>query len=258
MLIDKEHVKRSFKKSISTYNDNAIVQKHICKHLTDLVNAYGQCNFSDVLEIGCGTGLMTENIIDNFSVDNIIINDIVEEMSNEISSLLETKMFKKYKFISGDAEKLKFDKRFDLIISASTFQWFQNIDIVFENISKMLNKEGLIVFNSFVSGNFVEIKKIKEGGLSYMSYSSLEQLLKKHFDIVYSENAKHQIYFNSAVEILNHLRLTGVNGTKAKRAWTKTDLRNFEDKYKEFFYSDKGYSLTYNPAYFVCKPKCSI
>lgn len=255
MLIDKEHVKRSFKKSISTYNDNAVVQKQICKHLTELVNAQGQCNFNNVLEIGCGTGLMTECVIDNFNVGNIVLNDLVDEMSDEIASLLDTKMFRKYEFISGDTERLKFERNFDLIISASTFQWFQDIDSVFGKISKMMNKGGMFVFNSFASDNFHEIKSINEGGLSYKSFSNLEQSLKKYFNIIHSEDCKHQVYFKSVIDILNHLRLTGVNGTKAKKAWTKKDLQDFEEKYKQLFFSDKGYSLTYNPAYFVCKLK---
>lgn len=255
MLIDKEHVKRSFRKSISTYNDNAIVQKQICAHLSELVNAHGQCNFNNVLEIGCGTGLMTEFIIDNFSIDNIVLNDIVEEMSSEITSLFEKRLFKKFEFISGDAERLKFGKAFDLIISASTFQWFQNIDSVIEKMSSMLNKNGLFVFNTFAADNFHEIKSIKEGGLEYKSFEELEIALSKQFNVIHSEEIKQQVYFDSVMDILKHLRLTGVNGTKAKKAWTKGGLNDFEQKYARFFNPEKGYSLTYNPAYFVCKLK---
>lgn len=255
MLIDKEHVKRSFKKSISTYNENAVIQKNICKHLTELVNAHAQCSFDNVLEIGCGTGLMTECLIDNFNIGNIVLNDIVEDMSSEIHSLFESKLFSRFDFLPGDAEKFELESKFDLIISASTFQWFQDIDKVLSNMNNMLNTDGLFVFNTFASDNFCEIKTIKEGGLEYKSFEEMEDSLSKYFTIVHSEQTRQELHFNSVMDILKHLRLTGVNGTKPKKAWTKGGLKDFEDKYSELFYSDKGYSLTYNPAYFVCKLK---
>jgi malonyl-ACP O-methyltransferase BioC len=255
MQIDKEHVKRSFRKSISSYNENAIIQKNICKHLVELTNAYGKCSYENVLEIGCGTGLLTETLIDNFTVEHLILNDIVEEMSSEVDYLLRRKSFQDFKFISGDAEKCDFNNTFDLIISASTFQWFQDIDKAFNNMSKMLNKKGMFIFNTYASDNFYEIKRIKESGLEYRSFEEVERGLNKYFSVVHSEETKDVLYFNSVLDILKHLQLTGVNGTKAKKAWTKGVLKEFEENYKRLFHTDNGYSLTYNPAYFVCKVK---
>lgn len=255
MHIDKEHIKRSFRKSISTYNENAVIQKNICKHLVELTDAYGKCSYKDVLEIGCGTGLLTQCLIDTFSIDNIVLNDIVEEMSSEIDSLLKRKYFNSFEFLSGDAEKCEFNKNFDLIISASTFQWFEDLDKTFMNISNMLGEKGLFVFNTFASENFCEIKAIKNGGLQYKSFENVEKALCESFTIVHSEQNIEQLYFSSVLDILRHLQLTGVNGTKSKKSWTKGVLKEFEGDYRKLFYSEKGYPLTYNPAYFVCKKK---
>lgn len=255
MLIDKEHVKRSFRKSISSYNENAVIQKKICKHLVDLTNAYGKCSYGNVLEIGCGTGLLTERLIDNFNIDHIVLNDLVAEMSSEIDYLLKRKSFNNFEFLSGDAEKYELNNSFDLIISASTFQWFQDIENVFKNMGNMLNEKGMFIFNSYASDNFYEIKRIKDGGLDYKSFDQVENTLKDYFTVVHSEQSREVLYFDSVLDILKHLQLTGVNGTKAKKAWTKSVLKEFEDNYTKLFYSEKGFSLTYNPAYFVCKLK---
>ena len=50
------------------------------------------------------------------------------------------------------------------------------------------------------------------------------------------------------------MKLTGVNGIPGK-AWTKSDLQKFEKDYIDLFGNDLGVPLTYQPLYFIARPK---
>ena len=49
-------VKERFRKCLKTYDDNAIVQKIMAQNL---VSELEQKKYNKVLEIGCGTGILT-------------------------------------------------------------------------------------------------------------------------------------------------------------------------------------------------------
>jgi len=48
-----------------------------------------------------------------------------------------------------------------------------------------------------------------------------------------------------------------VNGLPGK-VWTKSDLKNFEERYKDLFGIELGVPLSYQPIYFIAKPKVKV
>jgi hypothetical protein len=50
------------------------------------------------------------------------------------------------------------------------------------------------------------------------------------------------------------MKQTGVNGIPGK-VWTKSDLNRFEEDYIDLFGTELGVPLTYQPIYFIAKPK---
>ena len=60
------------------------------------------------------------------------------------------------------------------------------------------------------------------------------------------ETEIHIMAFETPIDVLKHLQLTGVNGIES-RTWTKKDLISFENAYKNL--CNKRAMLTYNPIY---------
>ena len=86
----KELLKQRFTKSLKTYQQNAIVQKQMAEKLTQ--NVLGS-NFDDILELGCGTGFVTEILNEHCRFNNYDAIDIVngcksfiEKISNNINT----------------------------------------------------------------------------------------------------------------------------------------------------------------------------
>lgn len=245
-MVNKELVKQRFEKNLSTYSENAIVQRHMALEL--IANLIKNCgaSFHTVLEIGCGAGTLTKEILIQLNFEKLFINDIVKDsLSDNINS-------NKIKTLYGDCEKVEFPQNLDLVISNATFQWLENLPAVLDKIHTSLNKRGILAFNTFEEWNLYQIKTLTGNTLNYYRKSELENVLAKNFKIIHSYSQTMEIEFDSAQEVLKHLKLTGVNGLISTK-WAKSDLQEFSQKYNHLFKNDKGkLILTYKPVWFIC------
>ena len=67
------------------------------------------------------------------------------------------------------------------------------------------------------------------------------------YDIVHTEEEVISLNFNNPMEVLYHLKQTGVTGT-CNQSWTRSKLNLFCQEYERLFSPDKGsVSLTYHP-----------
>lgn len=249
-MVNKELVRKRFEKSIETYAQNAVVQKQMAKNLvSNLIQLKGN-DFDKILEIGCGAGLLTKNILEKLSFGEFFVNDITGAAKEKIKTLSQEIIF-----IQGDCETVELAQGMDLVISNSTFQWVSNLGPLLDKISHNLNKKGVIAFTTFGGENLHQIKAITGNSLNYYDQKDIENILNKNFEIIYSSSEIIHLEFDNANDILRHLKLSGVNALESKR-WTKQDLRNFRGKYIENFKNTRGkLILTYHPMYFIALPK---
>lgn len=245
-MVNKELVRQRFEKNLSTYSENAIVQKHMASELVAALMTNHSKNFNQVLEIGCGTGTLTKEILNKLDFEELFANDIVE------SSLNPEIISDKIKTLYGDCEKIPFPQNLNLVVSNATFQWLENLPAVLDKIHASLDQNGILAFNTFEQWNLYQIKTITGSTLNYYKKAELEKLLNENFKILYSNSETIEVEFDSPQDVLKHLKLTGVNGVTPTK-WTKNDLKKFKDKYSNLFKNDKGkLVLTYKPLYFIC------
>lgn len=249
-MVNKELVKKRFEKSLSTYTQNAIVQKQMANVLLSNLIKYKDCDFNKCLEIGCGSGFLTQKILEKITLKELFVNDIVE------NSLDETKVFSdKIKNLYGDCENILFPPDLDLVISNATFQWIKDFPALSNKTYLSLKHNGVFAFSTFEKQNLHQIKTITGKSLNYCEKSEIENILTKNFDIIFSHSETLNLEFDSANEILNHLKLCGVNSLETIK-WTKNDLKDFGNKYNELFKNDNNkLILTYHPLYFIAKCK---
>ncbi len=244
---NKQLIKQRFHKNTGTYDQNAYVQKDMASKLIDgLIENFGN-NFSDIYEIGCGTGILTRQIIDKLNFNNLYTNDIVESAEEFVKNLSD-----KITFIAGDAETVFPDKEFDLIISNAVFQWFSDLPAFLAKIGSNLKPNGILAFTTFGADNLSEINSITNCSLKYPSLSEIKTIAEPYFECMFFHGENCEVIFDSPKDILKHLKYTGTNGINQKQ-WVKKDLAEFERKYREQFSTDGGVRLTYNPMWVVLK-----
>ena len=257
-VTDKKIIEKRFSKSIESYNKQAVVQKQIVDKLSNLLLKSNITNFKRTLEIGCGTGFLTKKILNNYSVKDYILNDLVCSVQSEIQQIASNLDFNNYRFISGDAETTVFPENLDAVFSSSSFQWFNNLKFFISRMYKLLNNNGIIAFSTFGKDNYKEIKSILNVGLNYKTLDELKSMITPDFEIIHSEEWKQQEQFISPNDVLRHMKLTGVNGLK-NSFFSKEKLMSFNKKYNELFSNkDKTVNLTYHPIIIIAKKKAKL
>ena len=234
--MNNELIKKRFAKNLQFYNDNAKVQKIMA---LKLVNMTEKNEFDTILEVGCGTGLLTELAVNKFKYKDYYANDLLSQCKEYIY-----KINKDIKFVSSDAVTTKFDKHYDLIISNAVFQWIDNLDLFIEKLVSNLKPGGILLFSTFGKENFREIYLTTGKTLTYYSKQEMQKILA-NYQYVIDEDI-HITAYKTPVDVLKHIKLTGVNAIETK-AWTKNDLYKFENAYRNL--CPTAPTLTYNPLY---------
>lgn len=158
-------------------------------------------------------------------------------------------------FLPCDAETLDFPQGTDLITSCSTLQWFADTERFFARCHRFLSDGGILAFSTFGKKNMREIHTLTGHGLEYLSLDNLKVLLSPRFEILYAEEEIVSLPFGTPLEVLRHLKQTGVTGTE-KRVWTCGRLQSFCDEYIRMCGNDdRSVSLTYHPIYVIARKR---
>lgn len=250
-MIDKTEIEFRFRRSLESYEEHATVQKLIVQRLLSLVREYVS-GASRTLEIGCGTGFLSEKINSLWEGNQLFLNDLVDQMCSKAITRCQLPLSHG---LAGDIETIELSGKFDLMVSASTFQWLAHPGLTFAKLATHLETQGALIFSTFGKDNFKELKAITGKGLEYCSAEELKKMLETHFKILHTEEQIHILKFGDPLEILRHIKNTGVNATPQASVWTPRHLREFTDAYNARFLSDGQCPLTYHPIYMVCRKK---
>lgn len=249
MELIKEKIRHRFQSALKTYDQHATAQQEIHKHLIELLGGTWS-EFERVLEIGCGTGGLTGKLSPIIQTKEWILNDLCKECEDFIPKEIKPKAH----FLCGDAEKIDFPGKYDLIISSSVIQWFTNPKAFIKKMHSLLNQQGWILFSTFAPDNMFEIKTITGKGLNYLSLQEWETTLNKSFEILHAEEGKITLFFDTPLEVLHHIKATGVNATGGE-FWNRNKIKIFEKEYSQRYTVEKKVSLTYRPLYLLAQKK---
>ena len=117
----KKAIQGAFSRASSTYDSFSHVQQEVNGLLMERLPA---ASYRKVLEIGCGTGALTERLVSTFQVERLLAVDLSLSMIEVAARRLSAS--DSIHFVCCDAERLplKAGTRFDLMITASAMQWF--------------------------------------------------------------------------------------------------------------------------------------
>ncbi len=204
-------IAQRFGQSADTYDLVATTQRHVAQRLADFALPLIPAGAS-ILEIGCGTGLLSQSIA-TARPTSLILNDISPEMvakaRQRIDSAAPDDPIALPQLVA-DAESVEWPS-VDAIVSASAVQWFGNPLSFVGKARKALRKGGVVALATYGPATFRELR----GGADN-AYPSLAEwraaFEAEGFSLHVAEEQFEAQTFASRIALLRMVALSGIGG----------------------------------------------
>lgn len=244
--IDKKLVATRFTSAGSTYHSSAAVQRSVAEQLWNYakhaIASTETSNYKKIIEIGAGSGLLTSLYADKFPACNIELWDLTAEHKTPNANIV---------WVACDAETRICElapESVDLLLSASTLQWFNSPESFIRRAYNALRPGGIAALAFYSEGTFDTLNRLTGSSLRYPSAIQAVESIPAEAEILISKVESEAIRFDSPSLLLKHLRDTGVNAVgRPTFAGGIQIIRNYPA-------TDNGkYQLVYRPMYLIYK-----
>jgi len=134
-------IANAFHRHAEDYDQYASVQKRVMRELDRMLASQLASNPTKVLDIGCGTGAMLAALSRRYPESSLFGLDLAFNMAQRSLHRFAGKA----QTVNADAEQLPFkDQTFELVVSASTFQWIKSLDFCFKECQRVLKAGGVL------------------------------------------------------------------------------------------------------------------
>jgi len=252
-VIDKARVARQFARSTPTYDQTAVVQREMAGHLVeDIARVVGDEPLPHALELWCGTGLLTDLLVGRFGIRRLILNDLVTDYAAVADRVRAQASGLKVSFLPGDMETVDFPAPQDLVASNAVLQWAADPGALVVKMMAALKPGGVLGLSTFGPSNLKEIRRLTGLSLPYFSLDAIREVLSGRGAVIEHREEVRTLSFESAHDLLRHLKQTGVNGLQAQ-TWSVARVREFCREYEAQFGVEGKVWLTYHPLLIVAR-----
>ena len=232
----------------------------IAKRLMDFVHPDAAAG--SILEIGCGTGLLTEKLLDRFPASYVTALDISPSMVEQCNTKLSRSG--RLSFLVTDAEEYcRIGKRYDLVVSSCSLQWIHDRRGLVERIYAMLEAGGMCLMAIPVMGMLHElVESCIRGARSVMRQLDLDsgeewitRFEKSGMDILSSSVESVSCLYDHPLEVLKAIRGIGAGIDQSSAFLKPGGMRKMTEYYSRHFeVADSGkVSSTYRILYLLGK-----
>ena len=247
----KKRIRESFNRRAKTYDNYSIIQKEVANRVFDRLSAI-KIKPKLILDLGCGTGSLTQKISVLYPDAKIIPLDFSEKMLRICRSKVNDASP-----VCADIENIPINEScFDLIISSLTFHWATDLYGTFLKSYKLLKNDGCFLFSSIGPDTLFELRNalLKVDAHERVNrfidmHHYGDALLKIGFSDPVVDNEKIIVEYNSFCDVLKSLKKIGANTVEkiSEKKLSKRDYRTALDGYE--INENSNYPVTYEVLY---------
>jgi malonyl-CoA O-methyltransferase len=219
-MFDKTRLARQFGQSADYYHHHATVQRYAADRLLSWLT---ECSIplGKVLEVGCGTGFLSQGLVDLLPEYDLEISDLSPQILKFCQDhlILDSSRSERVKFLVLDGENLPNcespDDRYSLITSSFALQWFESPQETIQNLYQCLKPGGALILSFPSDHSFPELKQYCSDRQVPYPFNPLpnfktivEMLYQKNLCCEYRTEWYSETYPNLR-DVLNHLKKLG-------------------------------------------------
>ncbi len=230
-------VPEAFSRAAETYSTAACVQREVAKTL--LAQIETEAKPRRILELGCGTGLLTEGVSNRFAESEVIAVDNAEEMLRVAKLRCVAPQIRWH---LADVRSLDLGEQFDSVFSSSALHWMIPYHQAFRTIRRHLAPSAKAHLAIMLEGTLRELHDLRENSNGIPaaqqrlpSENELSAIMEESGLLI--ENCYlrtfSQRHTNSRAFFrdLKRLGLTGGVFSRGERLLTRSELRALMSEY---------------------------
>jgi len=206
----KAEIGDAFGAAACHYDASASVQRIVAMHLAAMAGRERLPENAHILEIGCGTGLLTHEIRALWPHATLIATDLAPQMLDATARREAADLL-----LAMDGEEPAFEGRwFDLILSSLAFQWFADLPGALARLRGLLRPGASLYFatmgaESFASWRAAHERCGEEAGIArYPTLAELQAMLAPHAD-AFACDEHHPVPERGGAALVRHFRGLG-------------------------------------------------
>ena len=248
-----------FDRSASRYESEAGIQSRMAARLVELWRGPEPAN---ILEFGCGTGILTRQLQRRFPVAPLLATDAAPRMLEEARNRCVVSEAGSPKFVLQDAQGMASPSAdiisispFDLIASNALVQWFPDLENHLGFAANIVKPKGSCLLSGFTRSNFPELNELlAEPPFSYRDFpghdSDAVRVAAKNtgWETVVMETWEELEILPSATDVLHRIQALGSTRDPRKGGrLNRKNLNHLTSEYTRRFSEAGGVRLTWQP-----------
>lgn len=241
-------VRSAFNQAANSYNQHASLQQEVARRLDQKLEV---CSIQPqvVLDLGAGTGLLSEQLSQRFANTQLICLDFAQaSLKNNPSE---------YKLCANAQQLPLADNSVDLITSSLMMQWCDDLAQLFSECFRVLKDDGLILFSTFGPDTLKELKKswaVVDNEPHVNDFIDMhdigDQLMQNGFQSPVMEMEMLTLTYEKVIDLLKDLKFIGAQSVpKRTKALTGKDKFKQMIEMYEHYRQDGKLPATYEVLY---------
>jgi malonyl-CoA O-methyltransferase len=197
---------QAFSRAADTYGQYNRIQREVARHL---VSNYLPSNLGTILDLGCGSGVLSAELQRaGVDYDTLIGVDLSESMLSRHSCDEKTEL------LQGNFNDPAFlhtlgERGVRTVLSSSSLQWATDLDLTFQSLSTLGERAAFAIFTA---GTFRTLHRYLGVTSPIRDFGTVQGLLERYYDVDRIERRLYRLDFQSQEELFRYIKGSGVTG----------------------------------------------
>lgn len=242
-------VARRFSRAARTYERGAGLHRHVAARLIEMMPDPAKVGGGRILEVGCGTGVLTERLRERYPRSSLCVMDMAEGMVSSVRKRWGDVPGMDY--VIADVRTCEFSRMVDLIVSSSALHWAIPLDHTLARLRKWISPGGVFCAALMIDGTLGELHDLRRKmipgktptGRLPAEAEVLAAMQLAGFEGVSSEVESIQAHYRSADDFLRTIHAQGLTAGSVSRApkpLNRMELTRLTTEYDLAFRDEKG------------------